>query len=72
MCVCVCRYDNTSAQVKALENKAGRVSGEAKGESKMADGMLKHIAAMEKQIPDGLKVTAAATPLQTSHLPPNT
>ncbi|XP_029930375.1 laminin subunit gamma-2 [Myripristis murdjan] len=48
-------YDNTSAQVKALENKAGRVSGEAKGESKMADGMLKHIAAMEKQIPDGLK-----------------
>uniref|UniRef100_A0A667ZDP4 Laminin, gamma 2 n=1 Tax=Myripristis murdjan TaxID=586833 RepID=A0A667ZDP4_9TELE len=55
----VSMYDNTSAQVKALENKAGRVSGEAKGESKMADGMLKHIAAMEKQIPDGLKVTAA-------------
>ncbi|XP_074505941.1 laminin subunit gamma-2 [Sebastes fasciatus] len=48
-------YDKTSAQVKGLENQATRLSGEARDESKMADGMLKDIAAMERNIPSSLK-----------------
>lgn len=51
------RYDQTSAQVKGLENRAIRLSGEARGESKMADGMLTDIASMERDIPSSLKVT---------------
>lgn len=52
------RYDQTSAQVKGFENQAIRLSGEARDESKMADGMLKNIANMERKIPTSLKVTA--------------
>ncbi|KAF3698526.1 Laminin subunit gamma-2 [Channa argus] len=48
-------YDLTSAQVKGLENQASRVSSDARGESKMADGMLKDIASMERSIPSDLK-----------------
>ncbi|XP_028283140.1 laminin subunit gamma-2 [Parambassis ranga] len=47
-------YDQTSAQVKALENQAVRVSGEARDESKMADSMLKDIARLQRDIPSGL------------------
>lgn len=54
----VFRYDQTSAQVKGLENQASRVSAEAKDESKMAENMLKGIASMEQSIPSSLKVTA--------------
>lgn len=52
------RYDQTAAQAKGLENQATRLSGEAKDESKMADGMLKDIADMERDIPSSLKVTS--------------
>ncbi|XP_040911632.1 laminin subunit gamma-2 [Toxotes jaculatrix] len=48
-------YDQTSAQVKGLENQAIRLSSEARDESKMADGMLKNIANMERNIPTSLK-----------------
>lgn len=51
------RYDDTSSRVKSLESQAARLSGEAKGESKIADGMLKEIARLEKEIPSPLKVT---------------
>lgn len=43
--------------MKGLENQASRLSGEARDESKMADGMLKDIASMERGIPPSLKVT---------------
>lgn len=43
--------------MKGLENHASRLSGEARDESKMADGMLKDIATMEQEIPPSLKVT---------------
>lgn len=61
LAVCVSRYDQTSAQVKALENQAVRVSAEATDESKMADSMLKDIARLQRDIPSGLAVTAADT-----------
>ncbi|XP_034743237.1 laminin subunit gamma-2 isoform X1 [Etheostoma cragini] len=48
-------YDKHSAQVKGLENQATRLSTEAGDESKMADGMLKDIANMERSIPSSLK-----------------
>ncbi|KAK9538314.1 hypothetical protein VZT92_003497 [Zoarces viviparus] len=48
-------YDKTSGQVKGLENQATRLSGEAKDESNMADGMLKDIAKLEQTIPSSLK-----------------
>ncbi|KAA8589204.1 hypothetical protein FQN60_010549, partial [Etheostoma spectabile] len=48
-------YDQHSAQVKGLENQATRLSTEAGDESKMADGMLKDIANMERSIPSSLK-----------------
>lgn len=51
-------YDQTSARVKGLENQASRLSGEARDESKMADGMLKDIASMERGIPPSLKEAA--------------
>ncbi|KAL6103705.1 lamc1 [Pungitius sinensis] len=47
-------YDKTSAQVKGLENQATRLSGEAADESNMADGMLKEIANMERNLPSPL------------------
>uniref|UniRef100_A0A3P8S9W4 Laminin subunit gamma 2 n=1 Tax=Amphiprion percula TaxID=161767 RepID=A0A3P8S9W4_AMPPE len=52
-------YDQTSAQVKGLEDQATRLSGEAKDESKMAAGMLKDITSMERNIPSPMKVTTA-------------
>ncbi|XP_026230068.1 laminin subunit gamma-2 [Anabas testudineus] len=48
-------YDETSAQVKGLENQAIRVSTEARGESTMAGNMLKDIVSMEQSIPSSLK-----------------
>ncbi|XP_071782542.2 laminin subunit gamma-2 [Centroberyx gerrardi] len=54
------KYDKTSAQVKALESQAGRLSGEARDESEMADDMLKQIATMEREIPAALKEEAEA------------
>ncbi|XP_026169484.1 laminin subunit gamma-2 [Mastacembelus armatus] len=48
-------YDQTSARVKGLENQAIQLSGEARAESKMADGMLKNIGNMERSIPWSLK-----------------
>ncbi|GAA6228356.1 laminin subunit gamma-2 [Lates japonicus] len=48
-------YDQTSAQVKGLENQAIRLSGEARDESKMSEGMLKNIATMERNLPTSLK-----------------
>ncbi|XP_070830602.1 laminin subunit gamma-2 [Chaetodon trifascialis] len=48
-------YDQTSAQVKGLESQATRLSAEAKDETRMADGMLKDIANMERGIPSSLK-----------------
>ncbi|XP_078121302.1 laminin subunit gamma-2 [Sander vitreus] len=48
-------YDKNSAAVKGLENQATRLSTEAGNESKMADGMLKDIANMERSIPSSLK-----------------
>lgn len=44
-------YDQAADQVKSLENQAIRVSGEARDESKMANGMLKSIVDMERNIP---------------------
>ncbi|KAM6989831.1 laminin subunit gamma-2 [Tautogolabrus adspersus] len=49
------KYDQTSAQVKGLENQAIRLSSNAKDESKMAEGMLKDISNMERGIPASLK-----------------
>lgn len=43
--------------MKGFENQATRLSTEARGESKMADSMLKDIANMERDIPSSLKVT---------------
>uniref|UniRef100_A0A3Q1EC02 Laminin, gamma 2 n=1 Tax=Acanthochromis polyacanthus TaxID=80966 RepID=A0A3Q1EC02_9TELE len=59
----VSRYDQTSAQVKGLEDQATRLSGEAKGESKMAAGMLKDIASMERNIPSPMKMDAMVSRL---------
>lgn len=42
-----------------MENQAVRLSSEAKDESKMAEGMLKSIANMERNLPASLKVAAA-------------
>lgn len=47
--------------MKGLENQATRLSGEARDESKMADGMLKDIANMERDIPSSLKVSATGS-----------
>ncbi|XP_071348331.1 laminin subunit gamma-2 [Trachinotus anak] len=48
-------YDQTSGLVKGMESQAIRLSGEARDESKMADGMLKNIANMQRNIPASLK-----------------
>ncbi|XP_056247590.1 laminin subunit gamma-2 [Seriola aureovittata] len=48
-------YDQTSARVKGMENHAIRLSSDAKGESKMADNMLKNIVKMEQNLPASLK-----------------
>lgn len=53
-------YDQTSARVKGFENQATRLSTEARGESKMADSMLKDIANMERDIPPSLKDEVSA------------
>ncbi|KAF1383164.1 hypothetical protein PFLUV_G00128460 [Perca fluviatilis] len=48
-------YDENSAAVKGLENQATRLSTEAGDESRMADGMLKDIADLERSVPPSLK-----------------
>ncbi|MEQ2211599.1 hypothetical protein XENOCAPTIV_008855, partial [Xenoophorus captivus] len=48
-------YDQTSADVKSLEKRAGALSDEAKQESKMADSMLKDISRLEKNLPPSMK-----------------
>ncbi|XP_013882894.1 laminin subunit gamma-2 isoform X2 [Austrofundulus limnaeus] len=48
-------YDQISGQVKSLEKQAVEKSGEAKNESKMADGMLEDIAKLEQKLPPSLK-----------------
>ncbi|MEQ2164365.1 hypothetical protein GOODEAATRI_006014 [Goodea atripinnis] len=48
-------YDQTSADVKSLEKRAGGLSDEAKQESKMADSMLKDISRLEKNLPPSMK-----------------
>ncbi|XP_056266481.1 laminin subunit gamma-2 [Pseudoliparis swirei] len=48
-------YDKASAQVKGLGNQATRVSDEARDESTTADGMMKDIASMLRNIPSSLK-----------------
>lgn len=60
------RYDRTSAQVRGLENQATQLSGEARVESEMADGMLKDIVTMERGLPSSLKVTPAVGGLNVS------
>lgn len=52
------RYDQTSAQVKDLENLAQRLSSEARGESSVANNMLKDISKLERDLPTALKVRA--------------
>ncbi|XP_028988599.1 laminin subunit gamma-2 isoform X2 [Betta splendens] len=51
-------YDQTSAQVKGLEKQATLVSSEAKGESRMAENMLKDLVSMERSLPSALTDTA--------------
>ncbi|KAM3866132.1 laminin subunit gamma-2 [Diretmus argenteus] len=53
-------YDESSSQVKVLQNQAARLSGEARDESRMADDMLKQMAGVERGIPSGLKVEVDA------------
>ncbi|MED6287285.1 hypothetical protein CHARACLAT_014790 [Characodon lateralis] len=48
-------YDQTSADVKSLEKRAGGLSDEAKQENKMADSMLKDISRLEKNLPPSMK-----------------
>lgn len=52
------RYDQTSAQVKGLENRAGSLSSDARRENTLANIMLKDIPDLEQKIPSGLKVMA--------------
>ncbi|XP_074544216.1 laminin subunit gamma-2 [Halichoeres trimaculatus] len=49
------QYDQTSAKVKGLENRAIGLSSDARDESKLADGMLRDISNMERAIPASLK-----------------
>lgn len=58
LCVNVSRYDQASAQVKAMEKQATRLSGEARDESKMSNSLLKDIDDMERNVPSALEVTA--------------
>ncbi|KAF7641991.1 hypothetical protein LDENG_00266740 [Lucifuga dentata] len=49
-------YEDASSRVKVLESRAAQLGGDAKSESKMADGMLKEISRLEKEIPSSLQV----------------
>lgn len=50
------RYDKNSAQVKAMESLATRLSSSAQDESRMAADTLEQIASLELNIPGPLKV----------------
>lgn len=52
----VFRYEQTAAQVKGLENRAERLSTEARDESMLANKMHKNITHLEQDLPSGLKV----------------
>lgn len=54
--VLVFRYDQTSAQVKNLENRAQHLSGEAREETTVATNMLKDVTTLEQDLPSALKV----------------
>lgn len=54
----VFRYDQTSAQVKGLENQATRLSSEAREENILTNNMQKKITILEQEIPSALKVMA--------------
>lgn len=54
----VFRYDQTSAQVKALEDQAQRLSSEARDEATEATTMLRDISKLEQELPSALKVRA--------------
>uniref|UniRef100_H3CD97 Laminin, gamma 2 n=1 Tax=Tetraodon nigroviridis TaxID=99883 RepID=H3CD97_TETNG len=49
------RHDQTSAQVKDLENQAQHLSSEAREESAAANSMLTDIAKLEQELPSDLK-----------------
>ncbi|XP_034559049.1 laminin subunit gamma-2 [Notolabrus celidotus] len=49
------KYDQNSAKVRGLENRALGLSGDAKGESKLSESMLRDISNMERSIPESLK-----------------
>lgn len=52
----VFRYEQTAAQVKGLENRAERLSTEARDEHMLANNMHKDITRLEQDIPSTLKV----------------
>lgn len=52
----VFRYEQTAAQVKGLENRAERLSSEARDENMLANNMHKDITHLEQEIPSALKV----------------
>lgn len=56
--VSVFRYEQTSAQVKDLDNRAQSLSGEARDEGAVATSMLRDISRLEQDLPSGLKVGA--------------
>ncbi|XP_041659922.1 laminin subunit gamma-2 [Cheilinus undulatus] len=49
------KYDQTTAQVKSLENQAVQLSSNARAQSRNAEGMLRDISNMERAIPASLK-----------------
>lgn len=52
----VFRYDQTATQVKALGNRAERLSSEARDENILANNMHKNITNLEQEVPSSLKV----------------
>ncbi|XP_061587531.1 laminin subunit gamma-2 [Cololabis saira] len=48
-------YGQTSARVKGLQDRGTRLGEEAADESKLADGMLRDIASMERRVPPPLE-----------------
>lgn len=52
----MCRYDANSAQVKAMENQATRLSGAAREESRVAGDALDQITSLETELPGPHKV----------------
>lgn len=52
----VFRYEQKATQVKGLENRAERLSNEARDESMLANSMHKDVTQLEQEIPSALKV----------------